>query len=80
MVAAVAAISSGVDALYCIFYTVLEPAHDLAVLVDTALKMASKYSFISNKLRFFRPFSPCLIYARRDREQVLRELLSIKSG
>ena len=34
----------------------LEPVHDLAVLVDTVLKMVSKYSFISNKLRFFGHF------------------------
>ena len=34
----------------------LEPVLDLAVLVDTALKMASKYSFISNKIRFFGHF------------------------
>ena len=34
----------------------LEPVHDLAVLVDTVLKMVSKYSLISNKLRFFGHF------------------------
>ena len=34
----------------------LEPAHDLTALVDTVLKMTSKYSFIAYKLRFFGHF------------------------
>ena len=33
-----------------------EPVHDLAALVDTALEMTSKYSFMIYKLRFFGHF------------------------
>ena len=44
--------------------TVLEPVHDLATLVDTTLKIASKYSFIAYIIRFFGHFRLVLSFVR----------------
>jgi hypothetical protein len=40
-------------------------ARKLTALDNTALKIASKCSFTTRKLRFFVDFLPCLVFARR---------------